>query len=50
MRTLFLLLVLANLAFFAWTQYLSPGDPATDSQPLMRQIEPERVRLISADE
>jgi len=50
MRALFLLLVLANLAFFAWTRYLSPGDPATDAQPFMRQVEPERLRVISAGE
>ena len=50
MRALFLLLVLANLVFFAWTRYLSPGDPATDAQPFMRQVEPERLRVISAGE
>lgn len=50
MRALFLLLVLANLAFFAWTRYLLPGDPATDPQPFMRQVEPERLRVIGAGE
>lgn len=50
MRTLFLLLVLANLSFFAWTRYFSPGDPATDPQPFMRQVEPERLPVISAGE
>lgn len=50
MRTLFLLLVLANLAFFSWTRYFSPGDPATDPQPFMRQVEPERLRIVNAGE
>ncbi len=48
MRTVFLVLLLANLAFFAWSRYLSPGDPATDPQPLLRQVEPERISIIAA--
>lgn len=46
MRTLFLLLVLANLAFFAWSRYAGPrgaGDPA----PLARQIDPEKLRIVA---
>jgi hypothetical protein len=46
MRALFLLLVLANLAFYAWWRYGAPAD-AADPAPLSRQIEPEKLRVIS---
>ena len=39
MRALFLLLLLANLAFFAWARYVSPPDASADPLPLTRQIE-----------
>lgn len=45
MRALFLLLVLANLAFFAWSRYGGPAD--ADPAPLSRQIEPERLKVIA---
>lgn len=47
MRALFLLLLLANTAFFAWSRYVSPGDAAADPMPLGRQIEPEKLKIIS---
>lgn len=50
MRALFLLLVLANLVFFAWSRYLSPGDAAVDRAPLARQIEPEKLRIVPRGE
>jgi hypothetical protein len=50
MRSLFLLLVLANLAFFAWWRYVSPPDAGLDPQPLARQIEPEKLKLIAPAE
>lgn len=50
MRTFFLLLVLANVAFFAWARYLSPADAMTDAAPLGRQIEPEKLRVIGHGE
>ena len=50
MRTAFLVLVLANVAFFAWARYLSPADSAADSAPLARQIEPEKLRILGAAE
>jgi hypothetical protein len=50
MRILFLLLVLANVVFFAWSRYLSPGDAAADRAPLGRQIEPERLRIVPPGE
>jgi hypothetical protein len=47
-RTLFLLLVLANVGFFAWryaVEHLAP--PATD--PLGQQVHPERVRVLAPE-
>jgi len=46
MRALFLILVLANLAFYAWSRYGGPAD-APDLAPLSRQIEPERLKVIA---
>jgi hypothetical protein len=50
MRTLFLLLVLANLLAFAWWRYLSPADAGLDRQPLARQIEPDKLKIVSPAE
>lgn len=50
MRALFLVLLLANAAFFAWSQYYSPADAASDPAPLGRQIEPEKLRIVAPDE
>ena len=47
MRALFLLLLLANLAFFAWARYLAQPDPGTDPQPLARQIDPQKLRIVA---
>jgi len=46
MRTAFLLLLLANLGFFAWSRYLSP-DNSADPQPLARQIEPAKLKVVA---
>ena len=46
MRALFLLLVLANLAAFAWWRHVSPPDPGLDPKPLARQIEPDRLKIV----
>ena len=46
MRALFLALLLANLAFFAWSRYGASGD-AADAAPLARQIEPGKLKLIA---
>ncbi len=48
MRTLFLSLLLANLAFFAWARYLAPADAYSDPRPHQRQIAPERLPLLPA--
>lgn len=49
MRALFLLLVLANVAFFAWTRLFAPG-AGTDPAPLARQISPEKLRVVRPEE
>ena len=46
MRTAFLILLLANLGFFAWWRYGAPSDVA-DPAPLTRQIEPEKLRVVA---
>jgi hypothetical protein len=50
MRLVFLLLVLANLGFFAWSRYFAPSDAGLDSTPLSRQIEPEKLRIVRPGE
>src|SRR5437868_4885726 len=47
MRALFLFLLLANVAFFAWSRYYSPADAGADPLPLSRQIEPARLKIIT---
>src|SRR5207302_7840679 len=49
-RALFLLLVLANVGFFAWARYVSPPDAAADPLPLTRQIDPEKVKIVTPNE
>jgi len=46
MRALFLLLVAANLAFFAWLFYVSPPDSGRDPRPMTQQLEPHKLRLL----
>ena len=46
MRALFLLVVLANCAFFAWAQFFSEADTQSDPRPLARQIAPEKLRIL----
>ncbi len=50
MRLLFLLLVAANLALYAWFQHYAPADSASDPEPLRRQISPEKIRLLDGKE
>ena len=47
MRTLFLLLVAANLALFAWSRYYATPDDATDPEPQRREVNPARIRLLA---
>lgn len=46
MRLVFLLLVLANAAFFAWTRYYAPSQAAADAAPLARQVAPEKLKIV----
>jgi len=46
MRLLFLIVVLANVAFFAWTRYYSPSQAAPDGAPLARQVDPEKLKIV----
>jgi len=45
-RAPFLVLVAANLGFYAWWRYGPPAD-AADPAPLARQIEPEKLKIIA---
>ena len=47
MRALFLVLLLANVGFFAWWRYLSPPETVADRAPLARQIEPEKLKVVA---
>lgn len=49
MRLACLLLVLANIAFFAWARYYAPS-VAADSAPLARQIDPEKLKIVPPPE
>jgi sporulation related protein len=49
MRSLFLLLLLANLVFYAWSRYGAPAD-AADPAPLSRQIEPQKLKIVAPAE
>ncbi|MDH5351250.1 MAG: SPOR domain-containing protein [Betaproteobacteria bacterium] len=50
MRLAFLLLLAANIGVFAWMRYLSPADPGIDARPMTRQIEPQKLRIVSERE
>ncbi|RLJ67903.1 SPOR domain-containing protein [Sulfurisoma sediminicola] len=48
-RAFFLLLVLANLGFFAWTKgYLGGQESGREPQRLASQIVPEKLRIVAA--
>jgi hypothetical protein len=46
MRLLFLALVLANLAFFAWSRHYAGDKAAREPNPLARQVEPEKLKIV----
>ena len=50
MRALFLLLVAANLALFAWSRYYATPDGAGDPEPQRRQVNPASIRLLAGPE
>jgi hypothetical protein len=45
-RAFFLILVLVNVGFFAWSRYWSPSDASADPAPLGRQIEPQKLKVV----
>ena len=47
MRLLVLILLLGNLAFFAWVGYV-PDAPSGEAQLMAQQINPDAIRLLSA--
>lgn len=47
MRILFLLLLAANLAFFAWLRFMAPPDPALDPLPMAQQLDPGKLRIVT---
>lgn len=50
MRLAFLVLVLANVAFFAWSRYYSATEVAPGSNPLARQSQPEKLKIVPPGE
>jgi hypothetical protein len=48
MRLLFFLLLLANLAFFAWTYFMSSA--SGEAQLLQQQVRPDAIRLLAPEE
>jgi len=51
MRVLFLFLVLANVAFLAWSRHYAPHDrPAAVANPLARQVDPEKLKIVPPGE
>lgn len=46
MRVLFLVLLLANVAFFAWARYYSHSEGAANEEAVTREIQPERLRIV----
>jgi hypothetical protein len=50
LRAIFLVLVAANLALFAWIRQYGPADGASDPEPRGRQLSPEKIRILSPSE
>jgi len=49
LRSLFFLLVFANLVFFAWMQgYFGGSDPNFEPDRVNQQLQPEKLRIIAA--
>lgn len=49
MRIAFFLLLLVNLVFFAWA-YFGAGRPAEEPQLMEQQLNPQEIRLLSAEQ
>ncbi len=50
MRALLLVLILANLVFFAWARYASQPEATDGTAPPGRQIEPEKLKIVAPPE
>lgn len=50
MRPLFLLLLLANLALFAWMEFYGSDGAQRDPRPLQRQVAADQIRILSPRE
>lgn len=50
MRTLFLTLAFANVAFFAWRYYVENYSPVRGADPVAQQLQPERIRLVAPED
>lgn len=46
MRAIFLFLVFANLAFFAWANFFSEADSQSDPRPKAREVAPEKMKVM----
>jgi hypothetical protein len=46
MRLLFLVLVLANAAFFAWSRHYAAGSAVYETNPLAREVSPEKLKIV----
>ena len=49
MRTLFLILVFANVVFLAW-RYYDEHFPSRGADPFAQQLHPEKVKLVAPEE
>ena len=50
MRAFVFLLILANLAFAAWTHGYIPAGSSPDALRVQRQFNPEQLRIVARDE
>lgn len=46
MRLLFLALLLANAAFFAWSRHYAAGSAVHQPSPLAREVSPEKLKIV----
>jgi hypothetical protein len=46
MRAVFLFFLLANVAFFAWSQYVAPVAEPADTPVVARKSEPDKLKLV----
>jgi hypothetical protein len=46
MRAVFLLLVLANVAFFAWSRHYAGDRTGGEPNPLARQVDPQKLKIV----